>query len=198
MLDLKTILVLIWWLLSITTTILYIRTIIKKQTIPHTYSYLIWTITITEWFLWQLYDNSWIWTIILFIVGLWVFSTFMFSLKYWLKNPSKLDKIFLTLALISIIPRLLTKTPLYSVILVTFIDFLWYLPTINKIKRYPNSEVLYPRIIWTTSLVTWLIALDHYTVLSSLYLFVWTFMNSAVILEIIFFKKFKLWTLTTK
>lgn len=196
--DYKTTIVLIWGLLSITTSILFIRTILKKQTIPHLYSQIIWSITVTIWLLWQIYDNSWIWTLILFLVDCWVLSVFFLSLKYWLKDPTKWDKIVLALALISIIPWLLTKTPLYSVILVTIIDTLWYFPILNKLRRYPNSEALNPRIIWNISVFSWIIWLSHISILSSLYLIVSFSMNCIVILSIIYFKRFKLWTLNTR
>lgn len=191
MLDYKTILVLIWWLISITTTILFIRTILKKQTIPHLYSQIIWAITVTIWLLWQIYDDAWVWTWILFFVDCWVISVLILSLKYWLKDPTKWDKIVLTLALLSIIPRILTKTPLYSVILVTFIDTLWYFPILNKLRRYPNSEALYPRVIWNIGVFTWIIWLDHISILSALYITYWFIMNCVVIFSIIFFKRFK-------
>jgi hypothetical protein len=198
MLDYKTRLVIIWWLISITTTILFIRTILKKQTIPHLYSQIIWVITVTIWLLWQIYDDAWVWTWILFFVDCWVVSVLILSLKYWIKDPTKWDKIVLALALISIIPRILTKTPLYSVILVTFIDTLWYFPILNKIRRYPNSEALYPRIIWNTSFIAGVLGLNHISILSALYITVSFCMNTLVILAIIYFKKAKLWTLSTK
>lgn len=187
--DYKTILVIIWWLISITTTILFIRTILKKQTIPHLYPQIIWAVTVTVWLLGQIYDNAWIWTWILFFVDCWVISVLILSLKYWIKDPTKFDKIVLALALISVITRILTKTPLYSVILVTFIDLLWYFPILNKIRRYPNSEALYPRIIWNTSYIAWIMWLDHISILSALYIFVSFSMNLIVILSIVLFKK---------
>lgn len=195
MLDYKTSLVIIWWLNSLITSALFIRTIIKKQTIPHLYSQIIWTITVTISFLWQVYDNSWVGTWILFLIDCWVITILFLSIKYWIKEPTKWDKIFLTLALVSMIPRILTKNPLYSVILVTFIDVLWYFPILNKIKRYPNSEVLYPRIIWNISFITWFIWLNHISILSALYITVSFSMNFIVIFSIIYFKYFRLWTL---
>lgn len=198
MLDYKTRLVIIWWLISITTTILFIRTILKKQTIPHLYSQIIWAITVTIWLLGQIYDNAWVWTWILFFDDCWVISVLILSLKYWIKDPTKWDKIVLALALISIIPRILTKTPLYSVILVSFIDTLWYLPILNKIRRYPNSEALYPRIILNTSFIAWVLGLNHISILSSLYLTVSFCMNSLVIFYLLYLKRYKLWTLNTR
>ncbi|MDD3303002.1 MAG: hypothetical protein PHN31_05565 [Candidatus Gracilibacteria bacterium] len=195
MLDYKTSLVIIGGLNSLITSALFIRTIIKKQTIPHLYSQIIWTITVTISFLGQVYDNSGVGTWILFLIDCGVITILFLSIKYGIKEPTKWDKIFLTLALVSMIPRILTKNPLYSVILVTFIDVLGYFPILNKIKRYPNSEVLYPRIIGNISFITGFIGLNHISILSALYITVSFSMNFIVIFSIIYFKYFRLGTL---
>lgn len=56
----------------------------------------------------------------------------------------------------------------------------------------PNSEAIVPWIISTVTLIFWLLALNHFSILSSLYLFMAVSMNLVTIVFILIFKKIKL------
>ena len=65
---------------------------------------------------------------------------FLFSLKYGFKNPPKIDKYFLMLALLGLIPWILTNDPTLSVIIVVSIDLVAFIPTLRKTYEHPKSE----------------------------------------------------------
>lgn len=64
------------------------------------------------------------------------------SFKYGERTITKLDRLCLFGALSAIIPWLLMKDPLLSVLLVTFIDCVAYIPTIRKSWNKPDDEHL--------------------------------------------------------
>ena len=65
---------------------------------------------------------------------------FFFSLQYGFKNIRKIDTLFLVLALLGLIPWLLTKDPTASVIIAVSIDFIAFIPTIRKTWSHPETE----------------------------------------------------------
>lgn len=70
--------------------------------------------------------------------------TLLLSLKggYGNKDITNFDKVCLILAIISILPWLLTKNVLWSVLLATFIDLIAFFPTMRKTWHAPKSESL--------------------------------------------------------
>jgi len=65
---------------------------------------------------------------------------FFFSLKYGFKNIRKIDTVFLIVALLGIIPWVLTKDPTISVIIAVGIDLTAFVPTIRKTFISPKTE----------------------------------------------------------
>ena len=70
---------------------------------------------------------------------------FLLSLKYRFKGIKKIDTLFLILALLGIVPWVLTKDPTISVIVAVGIDVVAFIPTLRKTWVEPRSEnaVLY-------------------------------------------------------
>ncbi len=69
---------------------------------------------------------------------------FIFSLKYLFKGGAahirKIDNYFLVVALLGLIPWVLTKDPTISVIIVVLIDVVAFIPTLRKTWVHPETE----------------------------------------------------------
>lgn len=140
--DFKIIFGLIAALLAMTSSVLYIKDIFRGNTKPHTYTWLIWAIVTTIVFLGQVVSGggpgSWSTGVSAVVTIL----TLIISLKggYGTKDITNFDKLCLVLALLSILPWLLVKSVLWSVILATLIDLIAFLPTMRKTWYAPQSE----------------------------------------------------------
>ena len=142
--DIKIIFGAVAALLALVSSVIYIKDIFRGNTKPHTYTWLIWAIVTTIAFFGQLVSDggpgSWATGVSAIVTIL----TLIISLKggYGTKDITKFDKVCLALALISILPWLLVKSVLWSVILATLIDLIAFFPTMRKTWNAPRSESL--------------------------------------------------------
>jgi len=86
-----------------------------------------------------------------------------------LSNVLPVDWYFFLAALAAIPLWLLTKTPLYSVVIVTGIDGLAYVPTFRKSWYRPEQESVPTFVLGTIKWLFAIAALSEQTVISSLY-----------------------------
>lgn len=136
----KTILVIVASILALIGNIPYLRDVIKGKVKPHPYTWFIWTIVSCVVFFGQVAKGAGIGAIPTAFSEVFTLIIFLFSLKYGFKNPPKTDKYFLFLALLGLIPWLLTKDPTISVIIVVLIDLIAFIPTLRKTYFHPKSE----------------------------------------------------------
>ena len=147
----------------------YFKDIFAGKTKPHAFSWLVWATLTSIAFFGQLSAGAG--------PGAWVTATtaaisfiiFWLSLTRGEKDITKSDKIFLGASFFAIIPWLLTKYPLISIILVTVIDFLGFLPTIRKSIKKPYEETLIHYVFAGLKFLLAIIALDNYTLVTWLY-----------------------------
>jgi|SaaInlLV_10m_DNA_4_1040232.scaffolds.fasta_scaffold07197_3 hypothetical protein len=165
---------LFWWLLSIPFTIFlfapYIKDILAKKTEPHMYTWLIWSITMIIATLWWI---QWWWKLL--IISLWIptlfaIFTFLLSLKYGTKDITRFDIWVLILAILAIFIFLVIKSALLAVLLVSFIDALWYIPTYRKTYNKPYSETLIFWIWWVILNILMLLSVHDYNLLTTSYI----------------------------
>lgn len=107
--------------------------------------------------------------------------TALLSIKFGEKNRTKSDKIALFASLFAILPWLMTKDPLLSVIMVSLIDGVAMIPTIRKSWNKPYQENIPTYWIANLKNVISLIALTNFTVTTSLYLISIFLVNSTLI-----------------
>ncbi len=90
-------------------------------------------------------------------------------MRYGFRNIVRRDTYFLIIALLGIIPWLLTKDPTISVIVVVAIDLTAFMPTIRKTSRYPHTEtpVLYSMNVLRHILT--LLSLQTYNIATTLH-----------------------------
>jgi len=148
----------------------YLRDIFSRKTKPHAYTWFIWAITQGTATL-GIYYGGGSWGGLELAIGtVFVVSIFLFSLRYGTKNITKTDTIILILALIAILFWWLLKKPLISVLMVSFIDILGYIPSFRKSYKDPWDETLISWILFSVSDIFSILALSKYNLLTASYL----------------------------
>lgn len=132
-------------LLAIVGNVPYLRDIIKGRVQPHPYTWLVWSLVSCIIFFGQIAKGAGIGALPTAASEVFTIIIFFFSLKYGFKNIRKIDTVFFIIALLGIIPWILTKDPTISVIIAVSIDLIAFLPTMRKTWTHPKTEtpVLY-------------------------------------------------------
>ena len=175
-------------LLAIAGNIPYLRDIIKKRVQPHPYTWFVWTIVSCIIFFGQLAKGAGVGAIPTAASEIFTVIIFFFSLRYGFKSIKKIDTLFLVVALLGIIPWILTKDPTFSVIIAVTIDLLAFVPTIRKTIAKPETEtpVLYFSNVARHILM--LLALEKYNIATTLHSIAMITTNT-IMTAIIFRKK---------
>lgn len=118
--------------------------------------------------------GSWV-TLAVIIVLLIVL---LLGLKNGNKNIKKIDIVFLVLALVSIPIWLVVKQPVMSIILLSTIEMIGFLPTIRKSWNDPYSETLSLYTITTFRHGLSIFALAEYNIITWLFPATWVFANA--------------------
>src|SRR3989338_276087 len=127
-------------ILALIGNIPYLRDILQKKVTPHAYTWLLWTIVSGIIFFGQVAKGAGLGALPTAVSETFTLIIFLFSLKYGFKHITKTDTIFLIIALLGIIPWILTKDPTASVIIVVSIDLIAFIPTLRKTWKYPRTE----------------------------------------------------------
>lgn len=180
----KEILVIAASLLALVGNIPYLIDVIKGKTKPHPYTWFVWSIVSCVVFFGQVAKGAGIGAVPTAVAEVFTIIIFLFSIKYGFKNPPKIDKYFLVLALLGLIPWILTKDPTISVIIVVSIDLVAFIPTLRKTYCHPKSEapLLYGSNVLRHSLV--LGALGSYNIATMLHSIVMIIINSIMVIFI--------------
>jgi hypothetical protein len=129
-------------LFEIASIAIYYYSIFRRETRPHLYTHLVWAIAAFVVFAGQFVSGAG--------PGAWATGTSAFftagivilSLRYGTTDVTRSDAIALAAALLTIVPWILTKDPLWSVILACLVDVWAMLPTFRKTWNDPHSESL--------------------------------------------------------
>lgn len=191
--DFKVIFGIIAAVLALISSIIYIKDIFRGNTKPHTYTWLIWSIVTTIAFFGQLVSGggpgSWA-TGVSAVVTIF---TLLLSLKgnYGTKDITNFDKVCLILALVSILPWLLAKSVLWSVILATLIDLIAFFPTMRKTWNAPHSESLGSMYVDAIKHSLSMFSMGRYSLLNLIYPASVLLTKFVIIGEIEFLRRFK-------
>jgi hypothetical protein len=191
--DLKIIIGAIAAILALVSSTIYIRDILRGNSKPHIYTWLIWAIVTIIAFLGQVVSGggpgAWA-TGVSVIVTITVLALAIFR-GYGTKDITNFDKVCLVLALISILPWLLVDSVLWSVILASFIDVVGFFPTMRKTWNAPKSESL--GSMWVDALKHSLsiVSLSNYSLVNWLYPAAVLVTKFIIISEIIYLRNFK-------
>ena len=147
----------------------YIRDIYKKKTKPHIYTWLIWTILQVTGVVAMYNSGAGIGILALATGSVLCAYTCILSLKYGTKNITTFDTLCLIGALVSIAVYIFLKQPLLSIILISAIDFVGFLPTLRKAYIEPYSETLAMFAFFALSGTFTMLALHDYSFTTILY-----------------------------
>jgi Ca2+/Na+ antiporter len=175
-------------LMSFIGTFIYIRSIFNGQTKPHLYTWAIFTVLTTIAFFAQISDNAGPAAWVMGANAALCFIIVLLSFKYGHTHKTMFDKIALTFSVIAILPWIITKDPLLSVIMVSLIDACAMLPTIRKSWNFPWQENLPNYYIQNTKNIITFLALTHVTVTTSLYL-VSIFLVNATLIGVCIYRR---------
>jgi len=158
----------------------YIRSMVRRQTTPHPYTWLIWSITTGTAAVGGWYGGGGYGVLLLALWSALTFLVFLLSFKYGTKNITKGDVALLVLAFVAILVWWQLHAPLISILMVTAIDAFGYVPTIRKSFEEPWSESLSSWFLFTVTALIGLVALAQYNFLTVVYFAMSATLNSIV------------------
>lgn len=130
-------------ILTVLSYLIYIKDILKKKTLPHIYSWFIWSlinsISLSLQIIGKAGYGSWPSVVVVF------FSTIVFILcfKKGTKDINLIDKLFLILSIIFLVFWLIIKEPKISAFIISLTAIISFIPTIRKSWNNPFSETLF-------------------------------------------------------
>jgi hypothetical protein len=161
----------------------------KKRVIPHPYTWLVWSVVTGITFFGQVVKGAGVGALPTLVSEIFSITVLLFSLRYGFKNVVKTDHYFLAVALLGLIPWLLTKDPTISVIIAVGIDLVAFIPTIRKTWKHPSTEtpILYGSNVLRHILT--LLSLQAYNIATMLHSIAMIFTNLIMTLIILFKKE---------
>ena len=180
-------------LLALLSSFLYIRDIFRGNTKPHTYTWLIWSIVTTIAFLGQWVSGGGAGSWATGVAAVVTIFTLLLSLKggYGTKDITNFDKVCLALALVAILPWLLAKSVLWSVLLATAIDLIAFFPTMRKTWHAPRSESLGSMYADAVKHSLSMYSMGSYSLINLIFPASVLLTKIVIIAEIIFLRRFK-------
>lgn len=169
-------------LLALVGNLPYLRDILTKRVQPHAYTWFVWTLVTGITFTGQVAKGAGWGALPTAVSEIFTVIIFILSLKYGFKKASRSDTFFLIVALLGIIPWVLTKDPTMSVIIVVSIDLVAFIPTLRKAWDYPKTDtkLLYSMNVLRHSLA--LFSLQAYNIATMLHSIVMIVTNSLMTL----------------
>lgn len=155
----------------------YIKDTLKGKTKPHIYTWFLWALISFVAFGLQLYDGGGIGSYVTLAAALVCFFIFLLGCRIGEKDITKTDTILLAFALLAVIMWPLSNQPLLSVIILAATDMLSFIPTIRKSWNKPYTETLSSYWMNTFRFSLGLVALQNYTVITTLYPLTWLIAN---------------------
>lgn len=155
----------------------YVIDTLKGKTKPHIYTWFIWGVVTLLVFFFQFNAGAGAGSWLTLSAGLVCLFIFMLSFRHGARNITRLDAVFLMLALVALGLWVITKQPLVSVILLVVIDMLGFIPTIRKSWNKPYTETLFSYGLSTFRFAIGIYALEAYTAVTYFYPVAWLFAN---------------------
>lgn len=185
----KNTLVVIATLLSIARRFPYVARMVYGDVRPHAFTWLIWGITQGTASAAMWYGGGGWSAVSLGIGTLMVFSIFVLSFKYGTKDITAGDTILLILAIAAILVWWQMNDPLLSVLMVSTIDAVGFLPTYRKTWNEPKTEDVF---YWATGIIVLFMliaALNEFNLLTLTYIVTLIAGNVGIIALVLLRKK---------
>jgi len=168
----------------------YIKSIVKGKTKPHVFSWVIWGIATLTVFAAQYSDGGGAGSWSIGVSGLITSGIAIYS--YFHKadiSITKSDWVFFILALLAIPLWYVTSDPMWSVILLTTIDALGYLPTFRKSYHHPHQENLFLYVVLGIRNLMSVVSLEHYSITTVSFPLVIAIVNAVFIFMVLWRRK---------
>jgi hypothetical protein len=147
----------------------YIIDIFKGKTQPHIFTWVVWAmVTLLAFFAqWMSGGGAGSWTT--GVTGLLTIFIAIISIKKGSRDITTSDVAIFVVALIALVPWMMSKDPTISVIILTAVDALAFIPTIRKTIKAPGSETFSSYVIHFCRHSLSIFALSSYTIATCLY-----------------------------
>ncbi len=147
----------------------YLRGVYLGKTVPHLFSWLVWSIINMIGFAAQLTGGGGIGSWVLGVSTLFTLSVTAAALFRGEKNITRSDQISLASALAAIALWAATDNPLWSVILISVIDCFGFYPTFRKSWQRPHDEPLFVYLLSAIRFMLGIAALEVHSVTTVLF-----------------------------
>ena len=147
----------------------YFRDIFAGRTRPHIYSWLVWGVLTAIAFAAQLRGHGGPGSFVTGGTALVSFIIVGLALQKGERNITRADKLNLIGAGMALLLWPFTHSPILSVLLVSIIDFLGFLPTIRKSYHKPYEETLIHYVLAGIKFILGIMALNTYSFVTWFY-----------------------------
>ena len=156
-------------LISFCNLIYYISNVIKGKTKPHMYTWLVWGLVTVVASLAQIMSGGGAGAYYTMLIAI---NCLIIATLAYFKGEKDIhisDKYCLFFCFIAIIIWPLFKTPLLSVLIVTAVDTVGFMPTVRKSYLKPHEENLFSFAIYALTYSLSILALDTYNFITIFY-----------------------------
>lgn len=164
--DIKTLFTVISVIIYIFAYLPYFRGIFKRETQPHEFTWLIWSITQGTATAGIWFGGGGVGSIPSTIATTLVILVFLLSLRDGKKDIARSDIVVLICALSAIGVWWFLDNPLLAVFIVTAVDLLGYIPTFRKSYNHPWTEKISSWGLFTIANIFIVLALESYNFLT--------------------------------
>jgi uncharacterized protein with PQ loop repeat len=142
---------------------------LRKRTKPHAFSWFIWSMLLSIGFFAQISKGAGAGAWLAGAQGAICFLVFVIALFVGEKEVTPLDKASLIVALFGIALWVVMNNPLYSVIIVSIVDAVGFVPTFRKSYKKPREETIKLYALSGTGFLISLFALQAVNLTTILY-----------------------------
>ena len=118
----------------------YLSDLLRRKIEPHAYTWFVWSIVSGITLAGQLVSGAGWGALPTAVAEAFTIVILLFSLRFGFKHVTRTDTVFLVIALLGLIPWVLTKDPTLSVIIAVTIDLIAFMPTLRKAYKHPETE----------------------------------------------------------
>ena len=155
--------------------------IVRGRVKPHAYTWFVWSVVTGIVMVGQFTDGAGVGTIPTAVNELCTFANFILALKYGYRNISRVDTIYLVIALAGIAIWILTRDATASIILAVAIDLVAFIPTLRKAWLEPATE---KPLLYSANIVRHIFAiasLEAYSIVTMLHSLAMIVTNSIMV-----------------
>jgi hypothetical protein len=148
----------------------YIRSILREETKPHVFSWIIWGITTLIVFFAQYTERAGTGSFPIGISG--IITIYIAFLAYTKRTDSTIyrsDWFFFISAIAALPIWFVTADPLWAVIILTFVDIMGFAPTVRKALAFPHEENITFFGIFAIRNLLVILALENYSIATVLF-----------------------------